>query len=212
MLIITKRKLNMIAKTITTVYAEATPNPETMKFVANRLIMKPNVLLEYHSFEETNGAPLAQLLFATGKVKSVFFNNNFITVTKNPDQNWTTLTSELRELIKNFLNTSGEAIIFYPAEQTTETTSPIETELAAPADAQATVAAIKQILDEYIKPAVEQDGGAITFKNFNDGVVTVTLQGSCSGCPSSTITLKAGIENLLKRMVPGVREVVAENQ
>lgn len=201
----------MLAQTITTLYAEATPNPETMKFVANRLIMKPNVMLEYHSFEETSGAPLAQLLFSTGKVKSLFFNNNFVTVTKNPEHNWSSLASELRELIKGFLNTSGDAIIDYPAEKNPEMDQKSEA-VNIPANDQEAVAAIKQILDEYIKPAVEQDGGAITFKSYQKGVVSVILQGSCSGCPSSTVTLKSGIENLLKRMVPGVKEVVAENQ
>jgi Fe-S cluster biogenesis protein NfuA len=201
----------MLAQTITTIYAEATPNPETMKYVANRLIMKPNVMLEYHSFEETNGAPLAQMLFSTGKVKSLFFNNNFITVTKKADQNWSSLTSELRELIKGFLNTTGDAIIDYPAEKEKEEVKD-ETNKSSAVVSGDTVDAIKNILEEYIKPAVEQDGGAITFKSFNEGVVTVALQGSCSGCPSSTVTLKGGIENLLKRMVPGVTEVVAENE
>jgi Fe-S cluster biogenesis protein NfuA len=201
----------MIAQTITTIYAEATPNPETMKYVANRLIMKPNVMIEYHSFEETNGAPLAQMLFSTGKVKSLFFNNNFITVTKKPDQNWSVLMSELRDLIKGFLNTSGDAIIDYPAKKEKEETKEEPNKSTAVVSGD-TVEAIKSILDEYIKPAVEQDGGAITFKSFNEGVVTVALQGSCSGCPSSTVTLKGGIENLLKRMVPGVTEVVAENE
>jgi Fe-S cluster biogenesis protein NfuA len=202
----------MIANTITTIYAEATPNPETMKFVANRLIMKPNVMLEYHGFEETNGAPLAQMLFATGKVKSLFFHNNFVTVTKKPDQNWSALTSELRDMIKGFLNTSGDAIIDYPAESSKEENPALENSPVSNSNNHQIVDSIIQILDEYIKPAVEQDGGAITFKSFNEGLVTVTLQGSCSGCPSSTITLKAGIENLLKKMVPGVKEVVAENQ
>jgi Fe-S cluster biogenesis protein NfuA len=202
----------MIANTITTIYAEATPNPETMKFVANRLIMKPNVMLEYHGFEETNGAPLAQMLFATGKVKSLFFHNNFVTVTKKPDQNWSALTAELRDMIKGFLNTSGDAIIDYPAEANKDENPDLENAPVSNANNHQIVDSIIQILDEYIKPAVEQDGGAITFKSFNEGLVTVTLQGSCSGCPSSTITLKAGIENLLKKMVPGVKEVVAENQ
>lgn len=201
----------MLAHTITTLYAEATPNPETMKFVANRLIIKPNLLVEYHSFDETNGAPLAQLLFSTGKVKSLFFNNNFITVTKLPELQWSSLTGELRDLIKGFLNVTGEAILDYPApvadnhqsEEKSASSEPISGDI---------ITAIKNILDEYIKPAVEQDGGAITFKSFSQGVVTVALQGSCSGCPSSTVTLKSGIENLLKRMVPGVTEVIAENE
>jgi len=201
----------MLAQTITTLYAEATPNPETMKFVANRLIIKPNVLVEYHSFDETNGAPLAQLLFSTGKVKSLFFNNNFITVTKLPELQWSSLTSELRELIKGFLNVSGEAILDYPVPASDEHKSEEKSATSEPISGDI-IAAIKNILDEYIKPAVEQDGGAITFKSFSQGVVTVALQGSCSGCPSSTVTLKSGIENLLKRMVPGVTEVIAENE
>ncbi len=116
--------------------------------------------------------------------------SNFVTVTKNEDIEWIEVQDTIKNHIKKFLE-DGKLILDSKAPEEAETESDSET-----------VKKIKSILDEYIKPAVEQDGGAITFHSFNDGVVTVTLQGSCSGCPSSTITLKAGIENLFKNMMP----------
>jgi Fe-S cluster biogenesis protein NfuA len=135
-------------------------------------------------------APLAQELFMYPFVDRVFYMSNFITITKKEDVEWLEIQSSLRDHIQKFLE-SGKLILDekapseVPAEEETET-----------------IKKIKNILDEYIRPAVEQDGGAITYHSFQEGIVTVTLQGSCSGCPSSTVTLKAGIENLFKRMMP----------
>ena len=140
--------------------------------------------------ESTGGAPLAQELFDYPFVDRVFYMSNFITVTKKEDVDWIEIQSTLKDHIKNFLESGKHIIeIFEPESESTE----VETE---------TVKKIKTILEEYIKPAVEQDGGAITFHSFTEGTVRVRLQGSCSGCPSSTITLKAGIENLFKRLMP----------
>ena len=189
----------------TTVYAESTPNPATMKFVANRLIIEPNRQVEYLKPDECEGSPLAIELFKGGYVKSLFFSNNFLTITKTDTKEWTVLTGPVREFLTDYFTKGLPVIEVYP-EKNAET---VEEKIAEVLDG-SPEQAIMQILEEYIRPAVEQDGGAITFRSFNDGVVTVALQGACSGCPSSKVTLKSGIENLLTRMVPGVKEVVAE--
>jgi NFU1 iron-sulfur cluster scaffold homolog, mitochondrial len=189
----------------TTVYAESTPNPSTMKFVANRLIIEPNRQVEYLKPEDCQGAPLAQELFKGGYVKSLFFSNNFVTITKTDAKEWTVLSGPVREFLTDYFTKGLPVIEVYP-EKNAET---IEEKIEVVAEG-SPEQAIMQILEEYIRPAVEQDGGAITFRSFNNGIVTVALQGACSGCPSSKITLKSGIENLLTRMVPGVTEVVAE--
>jgi len=128
-------------------------------------------------------------------------NANFITVTKTDEIDWIEVTGMIKSLIKGYLE-EGKPL-FKAKPEMTSTNERIEGESEV-------VGKIKVILDEYIRPAVEQDGGAINFHSFEDGVVKVQLQGSCSGCPSSTVTLKAGIENLMKRMIPEVTEVVAE--
>lgn len=194
-----------MAFTPTTVYAESTPNPSTMKFVANRLIIEPNKGVEYLREEDCEGAPLAQELFKGGYVKSLFFSNNFVSITKTDAQEWTRLTSPVREFLTDYFSKGLPVIEIYPLNS-----APIIENNSVPIIEGSTEEVIIGILEEYIRPAVEQDGGAITFRSFNDGIVTVALQGSCSGCPSSKVTLKSGIENLLVRMVPGVKEVVAE--
>src|SRR5690606_12650038 len=137
----------------------------------------------------------------------IFIASNFVTITKNSDDSWAQLIPELRTFIKSYMEAGGPVFLETP------TAAPKSDQ---PVDANQTQedADISQkvidLLENYVRPAVEQDGGNITFKSYKDGVVTVNLQGSCSGCPSATITLKSGIENLLKRMVPEVTEVVAE--
>ena len=189
----------------TTVYAESTPNPSTMKFVANRLIIEPDKQVEYLNAIECEGSPLAKELFKGGYVKSLFFSSNFITITKTDAKEWATLTSPVREFLTDYLTKGLPVIEVYPEKQAVK-----EKVTEAVISEGSTDEQIVNILEEYIRPAVEQDGGAITFRSFNEGVVTVALQGSCSGCTSSKVTLKSGIENLLTRMVPGVTEVVAE--
>lgn len=178
------------------VYAEATPNPETMKFVANRMIL-PNDSADFQTREAALKSPMATELFAKPYVNAVFIMNNFVTVTKLSNYDWSDIMQELRLWVKEYLE-SGKAIL-NPREE--KLTDEEESEI---------VQKIKELLDAHVKPAVEMDGGAISFKSFEQGVVKVVLKGSCSGCPSSTITLKAGIENLLKRMVPEVEAVEAE--
>jgi Fe-S cluster biogenesis protein NfuA len=136
-------------------------------------------------------SPLAQELFTYPFVDRVFFASNFVTVTKKGDVEWIEIQNTIKDHIRTFLE-EGKYIL----DVKEENVSPVEEETE-------TIKKIKTILEEYIRPAVEQDGGAITYHSFQDGIVKVKLQGSCSGCPSSMITLKAGIENLFTRMMPG---------
>lgn len=178
---------------------EANPNPNSLKFVFNFMLMPEGESLDYPDSASAEDSPLAQELFKLPYVGRVFFMSNFITITKNTEQDWLEIREEIKEFLKGYFEKGG--IIAHPKALEKPAVSENETEV---------VGKIKNILDEYIRPAVEQDGGAIQFHSFEEGKVKVLLQGSCSGCPSSTITLKAGIENLLKRMVPEVQEVVAE--
>ena len=182
------------------IYTESNPNPNSLKFVVNFMLMPEGISRDYPKAESTTEAPLAKALFEQFDfVTGVFYMSNFITVTKKEAIEWFEVKAGVQQFIKEFLQ-EGKAII------SEEIKDDIDAELTGD-DAEAK---IKGVLEEYIKPAVEMDGGAIKLSSYKDGIVTVTLQGSCSGCPSSTITLKNGIENLLKRMVPEVKEVVAE--
>lgn len=172
------------------IYLESNPNPNSLKFVMNDMLIPDGMSFDFPNPESAKDAPLAQELFSYPFVTRVFYMSNFITVTKTEDIQWIEVQDTIKNHIKNFLE-SGKLIM--------DGKAPAEEASGEDSD---TVQKIKSILDEYIRPAVEQDGGAITFHSFVDGIVTVTLQGSCSGCPSSTITLKAGIENLFKKMMP----------
>ena len=172
------------------IYLESNPNPNSLKFVVNEMLIPEGISFDFENPEKTTDAPLAQELFMYPFVDRVFYMSNFITVTKKPDVEWLEIQNVLKDHIRKFLE-SGKLIL--DIRQKPESEAGEETE---------TVKKIKSILDEYIRPAVEQDGGAISFHSFTEGMLKVTLQGSCSGCPSSTITLKAGIENLFKKMMP----------
>ncbi len=172
-------------------YLESNPNPNSMKFVVNEILVPEGMNFDFPSIETTDNSPLAKELFGYSFVERVFYASNFVTVTKKEDVEWLEIQNIIRNHIKEFLE-SGKFIIDIPKEETVSTEE--ETEV---------VKKIKTILEEYIRPAVEQDGGAITYHSFKDGIVKVQLQGSCSGCPSSMVTLKAGIENLFTRMMPG---------
>ncbi len=203
------------AKMPVVIYAESTPNPSAMKFVANRLLVNVGLTAEYLNAKEASGSPLAIKLFQFPFIKSVFISGNYITISKTDAVAWEDVTLELRDFIRNFV-TEGHVIInelpnkkeVY-TDSSFKTTATTYTEHAIPQTEIETK--IVEILEQYIRPAVEQDGGLITFQSFKEGVVSVALKGSCSGCPSSTITLKAGIEGLLKRMIPEVKEVIAES-
>ena len=173
----------------------------------NKLLVEGGAILEYTNPTESKGSPLAARLFQFPFVTNVFVINNFITITKADGIAWSDVMNELREFLKKYFEDGGEVLDAAPVIDIEQK----EIKNIAPTITSDIDMKIVEILDEYIKPAVEQDGGAITFRSFKDGIVTVALQGSCSGCPSSKMTLKAGIEGLLKRMLPEVVSVVAED-
>jgi len=193
-----------------TIYAEMTPNPASMKFVANKHILIDSTV-NFFTQEEAKGySPLAEELFNFPFVKGVFISANFVTITKMETLNWDFVLMELREFLKAWLTEGKDVLIKMPEPQpvdNSKSNEPKKVYLPSEFDQ-----AIVDLLDEYIRPAVEGDGGAIDFRSFEDGIVTVLLKGSCAGCPSSTATLKGGIENLLKQYIPEVTSVVAENE
>ncbi|WP_367391939.1 NifU family protein [Lewinella sp. LCG006] len=190
-------------------YTEQTPNPESLKFVTNRMLYRGTA-----DFREEDLArewsPLGTALFDLPYVKGVYISNNFVTVTKEFNYAWEDIMLKLKEFIKAYVQEDKMII----KDGFTEAMDAIEAERGASYeysdDDAEIVTKIKELIDTYVKPAVEMDGGNIEFKHFKEGVVTVILQGSCSGCPSSTVTLKSGIEGMLKRMLPQVKEVVSE--
>jgi len=185
-------------KSAITVYAESTPNPAVLKFVCNKVIV-PHIY-EFKSIEEAKLAPLAMALFEFSFVKSVYLEKNFISITKYDIVEWEEITLRLREFIKNYIE-SGKTILTDDApQQLNKTEAAAEKSFEALDDISKTIV---NILEEYVKPAVESDGGNIQFKSFNAETkqVEVILQGACSGCPSSTFTLKNGIESMLQNML-----------
>jgi Fe-S cluster biogenesis protein NfuA len=189
---------------VISIYTEMTPNPETMKFVANKLLY-PGKSIDFPDVESAKPSPLATELFGFPFIKAVFIASNFVTVSKTSDTDWDDVMPAIKEFLKEYLQ-EGKSIINEEELSTIKQESSNEVS----ADDDDVVKRVKELLENYVKPAVEMDGGAIQFKSYNDGVVNLMLQGSCSGCPSSMITLKAGIEGMMKRMIPEVKEVVAE--
>ena len=191
------------------VYAEMTPNPATMRFVTNTLLVPDGRMMEFRTIEEAEAvSPLAAKIFNLPFVDGVFISGNFVTVTKNEVVTWDLVQLEPREYIQEYLNTDGRVVnADAPAQALADANERAVTHAEPKDELERKIIAV---IDEYVSPAVAGDGGHIAFRSFRDGVVAVDLRGSCSGCPSSTITLKGGIENLLRQMVPGVREVVAE--
>ncbi len=186
------------------IYTEMTPNPETMKFVANKLLY-PGKSIDFPDIESAKPSPLAVELFTFPFIKAVFIASNFVTLTKTTETNWQDVIPSVRQFLKDYLE-EGKPVI--NAEEAAAIKKEANNEISAGDDD--VVKRIKELLDNYVRPAVEMDGGAIQFRSYDDGVVNLMLQGSCSGCPSSMITLKSGIEGMMKRMIPEVKEVVAE--
>lgn len=184
---------------------ETTPNPATLKFLPGRPVLTAGTL-DIRSVEDAGGSPLARALFEIGGICGVFFGSNFISVTKTGEEDWPRLKPVvLGAIMEHFLSgeplLSGEAGLAARGNGQAE-----EEEFFADGDAE-TVAAIKKLIESHVRPAVANDGGDIKFRGFRDGTVYVAMKGSCSGCPSSTATLRHGIQNLLKHFVPDVRAV-----
>ena len=190
---------------IISIYTEMTPNPETMKFVANKLLY-PGKSIDFPDMEGAKPSPLATELFGFPFIKAVFIASNFVTLTKTVDtEDWQDIIPTIRTFLKEYLE-EGKVVVNEEELAAVKQTSTNEVS----ADDDDVVKRIKELLDNYVRPAVEMDGGAIQFKSYDAGTVSLAMQGSCSGCPSSMITLKAGIEGMMKRMIPEVKEVVAE--
>ncbi len=197
-----------VKKVPVTVYAETTPNPAVMKFVANKLLTK--TMLECKNIDETKASPLAKELFNFPFVKEVFIDENYISITKYEIANWDDLTLEVRTFIKEYLE-NGKTVV--DENLITKTTNHEKQQETYFENLDATSQQIVNILEEYVKPAVQGDGGNIMFESYNESNkhVNVILQGACSGCPSSTFTLKNGIENMLRQMLNDNEIVVIAN-
>lgn len=189
-----------------TVYGETTPNPSVLKFVANKPLTKSAI--EFKNIDEAKPSPLAIELFKFPYIKEVFIDENYISLTKFESYNWEEITLEVRTFIKEFIENGGTVI---DESLITETKAHEQQQEKYFDNLDVTSQQIINILEEYVKPAVQSDGGNITFENYNDDTkrVTVTLKGACSGCPSSTFTLKNGIENMLREMLNN-NEIVVE--
>ena len=188
------------------IYAESTPNPAVMKFGCNKMLTPDDN--EYKSPEETQNSPLAQVLFEFPFVKEVYISENYVSITKNELIEWQDVNTQIRTFLKDYIQ-SGKTII-----DSSIAKPKVEIEAAPIENLEGISLEIAKILDEHVKPAVANDGGNIVFQSYNEETkdVHVILQGACSGCPSSTITLKNGIETMLKEMLPNkINQVIAAN-
>lgn len=185
------------------IYLEQTPNPDSMKFLVNKVLL-PNIIFDSKRSQNSGDSPLADSLYEKFEwVSGVFVSNNFVTISKSTDNDWYEYMHEVKEYLKMYFQNNFDVVTKFFIEAKMKENSSQELD-------ESVEGKIKELLEKYVQPAVESDGGFIVFKSFDNGIVTLSMQGSCSGCPSSQITLKSGIEGLLKRMVPEVMEVVAE--
>ena len=195
----------MLTSTVT-IYTESTPNPHSMKFVFNVELLPDGMSFDYtqpaDGLTKEKNSPLAVALFGFEFVRRVFITSNFITLTKTENAALEDELFGIKQYLKKYF-AEKQPVFSLPASEFAAEGDKSDSEI---------IGQIKQVLEEYVKPAVESDGGAISFHSFDEstGQMKVLLQGSCSGCPSSQMTLKAGIETLMTRMVPAVKEVVAE--
>ena len=191
------------------IYTEQTPNPESLKFVTNKMLYAGTADFRTRELADQY-SPLAAALFDLPYIKSVYICNNFVTLTKELQYEWEDLMIRTKDFIKNYVAENKPIILEGFAEAMAEAEEKRLSEITYSEDDEELVKKVRELIDTYVKPAVEMDGGNIEFKSYHNGVVTLMMQGACSGCPSSTVTLKSGIEAMLKRMVPQVREVVQE--
>ncbi|MBT4217775.1 MAG: NifU family protein [Flavobacteriales bacterium] len=193
------------------IYVESTPNPEVMKFVSNRMLADKS--LEFLDASQAKNIPLANELFKLPFIKSVFISTNFVSINKTENVNWDDIALQVRLYISDYLNSieimnHTDNIQSEPIEEIQENSKVTNEKREFNGDEKE----IADILDEYIRPAVESDGGAITLHSYKDGVVSVNLSGACNGCPSATITLKQGIQEILKQKLGDkIKEVISNN-
>ena len=183
------------------IQTEHTPNPETLKFIPGRVVMSKGTAFFQKSQNESPNSPFVQKLFKIDGVEGVFFGSDFITITKSKNTSWDIIKPEILGAIMNYYE-SGKENIEIEEEHKEEKNSTNSNE-----EDSNIVKQIKELIDTRVRPAVAMDGGDIVYESFKEGVVYLHMQGSCSGCPSSTATLKMGIENMLKHYVPEVQEV-----
>lgn len=189
-------------------YTEQTPNPEAIKFVTNKMLYSG--IADFKDVElAKEWSQLAAELFEFPYIKAVHINNNFVTLTKEMNYEWEDILHKLKIFVKEYVN-EDKPIVKDGFDAVMAAMEEEAKQVIYEGDEGELIQRILDLIETYVKPAVAMDGGNIEFKSYDQGVVTVIMQGSCSGCPSSTITLKAGIEGMLKRMLPEVREVVAE--
>lgn len=200
--------MDTITKSPVMLYTEQTPNPEALKYVTNRMLYRG--IAEFKDQDlAAEWSPMAKSLMEFPYVKSVYFNNNYVTVTKEMNYDWAEIMLKLKEFIKDYVEKDG-AIVLEGFSEYMEKFMAEQNAVQFTGETGEIARRVKELIDTYVKPAVEMDGGNIEFKAFEAGKVFVVMQGSCSGCPSSSVTLKAGIEGMLKRMIPEVQEVVQE--
>ena len=178
------------------IQTESTPNPSSLKFLPGKTVMEKETA-DFRNMEEAKSSPFALNLFKINGVEGVFFGSDFISITKNDIHEWQMLKPSISETIIEFYK-SGAAIVLHGEEDKTDTSNTEDNEA---------VTKIKDIIETKVRPAVAKDGGDITFQSFDNGIVYLQMKGACSGCPSSALTLKAGIEKTLKHYIPEVLEV-----
>jgi len=181
------------------IYIESSPNPNSLKFIVNFILVPEGETYYFTGPKDANKAPLARKLFNFKYIERVFYMNNFITITKFKNFKWNDIKDKIKNFIKSYLEKNKPLLLENKIKK--NETEKEDNEI---------IYKIKSILNEYIKPVVEQDGGAITFHSFEKGILKVMLQGSCRGCPSASITLKYGIENIIKKIIPEVKSVTSE--
>ncbi len=186
------------------IQVEPTPNPLTLKFLPGRTVAKGGTIF-YQNESEVLNSPFAKRMFAVDGVNSVFFGSDFITITKDEDLDWQVLKPMVLGAITDHYNSGEETVIDNLNQKKHE-------ELNENQDDSDIVKQIKELLDTRVRPAVAMDGGDIVYQKFEKGIVYLHMQGACSGCPSSSATLKTGIENMLKHYVPEVKEVRPVNE
>ena len=174
------------------IQTEATPNPATIKFLPGQTILEAGSM-DFQSPETAKDSPLAQRLFTLQGVKAVFFGHDFVSVTKDEDTDWSMLKSMVLAMLMEHLSTGQEIVHAHAIKAAGDD--------AANEEDDEVVAQIKELLETRVRPAVAMDGGDIVFEEFTDGIVFLRMQGACAGCPSSTATLKSGIENMLKHFI-----------